>query len=190
MSLEPSSGEVAAAASPREAIERRIFVVRGLRVMLDRDLAGLYGVETGALVRAMKRNSERFPEDFAFRLSAEEWDNLRCQIGISSEAHGGRRFVPYVFTEQGVAMLSSVLRSRRAVAVNIEIMRTFVALRRVVEARDALRSKLDELEKHFESRLAEHDAQLARVFSVLRELVEPPPPPKKRAIGFTPPEGE
>jgi hypothetical protein len=112
MSLAPSSGEVAVAASSREAIERRILIIRGLRVMLDHDLADLYGVETGALVRAMKRNSERFPEDFAFQLSAEEWDNLRCQIGISSEAHGGRRFAPYVFTEQGVAMLSSVCESR------------------------------------------------------------------------------
>jgi len=190
MSLDPTSGGVGAAASPREAIERRIFVVHGLRVMLDRDLADLYGVETGALVRAMKRNSDRFPEDFAFQLSVEEWDNLRCQFGISSEAHGGRRFVPYVFTEQGVAMLSSVLRSGRAVAVNIEIMRTFVALRRVNDVRDALRCKLDELERHFESTLAEHDAQLAQVFSVLRQLVAPPPSPKKRAIGFTPPEGE
>jgi hypothetical protein len=177
-------------ASSREAIERRILIIRGLSVMLDSDLAELYGVETKALVRAMRRNRERFPEDFAFRLSVEEWENLRCQFGTSSEAHGGRRFVPYVFTEQGVAMLSSVLRSDRAVAVNIEIMRTFVALRRVVEARDALRSKLDELEKHFESRLAEHDAQLAQVFTALRELVAPPPLPKKRAIGFTPPEGE
>jgi hypothetical protein len=190
MSLEPSSGEIDAVASSRESIERRIFVVRGLCVMLDHDLADLYGVETGALVRAMKRNSARFPEDFAFQLRVEEWDNLRCQFGISSEAHGGRRFVPYVFTEQGVAMLSSVLRSKRAVAVNIEIMRTFVALRRVVEVRDALRRKLDELEKRFENKLAEHDAQLAQVFSVLRELVVPPPLPKKRAIGFTPPEGE
>jgi ORF6N domain. len=190
MSFERGSGEVAAAASSREAIERRILLIRGRRVMIDRNLAELYGVETGALVRAMKRNSERFPEDFAFQLSAEEWDNLRCQIGISSEAHGGRRFAPYVFTEQGVAMLSSVLRSKRAVAVNIEIMRTFVALRRVAEVRDALRSKLDELERHFESRLAEHDTQLAQVFSVLRELVTPPPVPKKRAIGFTPSEGE
>jgi hypothetical protein len=158
--------------------------------MLDSDLAELYGVETKALVRAMRRNRERFPEDFAFRLSVEEWDNLRCQFGTSSEGWGGRRYSPYAFTEQGVAMLSSVLRSERAVAVDIEIMRTFVALRRVVEVRDALRSRLDELEKHFESRLAEHDAQLAQVFAVLRELVAPPPLPKKRAIGVTPPEGE
>jgi len=106
MSLEPSSGEAVVVAPAREAIERRIFTVRGQRVMLDSNLAELYGVETGALVRAMKRNSERFPEDFAFQLSAEEWDNLRCQIGISSEAYGGRRYAPYVFTEQGVAMLS------------------------------------------------------------------------------------
>jgi hypothetical protein len=189
VSLEPSSEEVAAAASSREAIERRILVVRGLRVMIDSDLAELYGVETKALVRAMTRNRARFPEDFAFRLVPEEWEALRCQTGTSNEGRGGRRYAPYVFTEQGVAMLSSVLRSNRAIAVNIEIMRTFVALRRVVEVRDALRSKLDELEKHFESRLAEHDTQLAQVFSVLRKLVAPAPPPKKRAIGFTP-EGE
>ena len=93
MNLEPNSGDAASAVLSREAIERRILVIRGRRVMIDRNLAELYGVETGALVRAMKRNSERFPEDFAFQLSAEEWDNLRCQIGISSEAHGGRRFV-------------------------------------------------------------------------------------------------
>lgn len=158
--------------------------------MLDQDLADLYGVETKALVRAMTRNRARFPEDFAFRLALEEWETLRCQIGTSNEGRGGRRYAPYVFTEQGVAMLSSVLRSNRAVAVNIEIMRTFVALRRVVEVRDALRGKLDDLEKHFESKLAEHDAQLAQVFSALRELVAPPPISKKRAIGFTPPEGE
>ena len=108
----------------------------------------------------------------------------------SNKGRGGRRYPPYAFTEQGVAMLSSVLRSDRAVAVNIEIMRTFVALRRVVEVRDALRSKLDELEERFESRLAEHDTQLAQVFSVLRQLVAPPPPAKKRAVGFTPSEGE
>ena len=189
MSSELSSGEVAAAPSSREAIERRILIIRGLRVMLDRDLAGLYGVETKALVQAVKRNTRRFPEDFAFRLSAEETGILRSQFVTSSEGWGGRRYPPYAFTEQGVAMLSSVLRSERAVAVNIEIMRTFVAIRRGAEVRDALRGKLDELEKHFESRLAEHDTQLAQVFSVLRELVAPRVQ-KKRAIGFTPPEGE
>jgi hypothetical protein len=189
MSLEPSPSEGAATASSRETIERRILVVRGLRVMLDRDLAGLYGVETKALVQAVKRNARRFPEDFAFRLSVEETSVLRSQFVTSSEGWGGRRYPPYAFTEQGVAMLSSVLRSDRAIAANIEIMRTFVALRRVVDVRDALRRKLDELEKNFESRLAEHDAQLAQVFSVLRGLVAPPSPVKKRAIGFTPPEG-
>jgi len=109
MSLEPSSGEVAVAASSREAIERRILIIRGLRVMLDHDLADLYGVETKALVRAMTRNRARFPEDFAFRLAPEEWEALRCQIGTSNEGRGGRRYAPYVFIEQGVAMLSSVL---------------------------------------------------------------------------------
>ena len=141
-------------------------------------------------MQAVARNAARFPDDFAFRLSEEENRILRSQIVISRSSWGGRRYPPYAFTEQGVAMLSSVLRSDRAIAVNIEIVRTFVALRRVVDARESLLNRLDELEKHFESRLAEHDTQLAQVFAVLRELVAPPPLPKKRAIGFTPHEGE
>jgi len=105
MNLEPSSGEVPVAASSREVIERRIFVIRGLRVMLDHDLADLYGVETKALVRAMTRNRARFPEDFTFRLTPEEWATLRCQIGTSSEGRGGRRYAPNVFAEQVAATL-------------------------------------------------------------------------------------
>ena len=112
MSLEPSSGEVAAVASSREAIERRILIIRGLRVMLDHDLARLYGVETKALIQAVKRNARRFPPDFAFRLSAEENSFLRSQTVTSNEGRGGRRYPPYAFTEQGVAMLSSVCESR------------------------------------------------------------------------------
>jgi hypothetical protein len=112
------------------AVQGRILVIRDLQVMLDRDLAELYGAEPGALTRAVRRNKERFPDDFMFQLSTEEWGNLKRQSGISSSGHGGRRFAPYAFTEQGVAMLSSVLRSKRAIAVSIEIMRTFVEIRR------------------------------------------------------------
>lgn len=153
--------------------------------MLDADLAALYDVETKALVRAMKRNPDRFPTDFAFQLAAEEWESLRCQIGTSNEGRGGRRYLPYAFTEQGVAMLSSVLRSQRAIAVNIEIIRTFVALRRALAERDTLWRKLDELERRFASRLSEHDDQLRQIFSALRELISPPVP-KRRPLGFTP----
>jgi hypothetical protein len=113
MSTEPSSGEVAAVASPREAIERRIFVVRGLRVMLDHDLADLYGIETKALVRAMTRNRERFPEDFSFRLAPEEWETLRCQSGTSNEGRGGRQYAPCVFEELSALPVSAPRRTAR-----------------------------------------------------------------------------
>jgi hypothetical protein len=114
---------------PAERIDGAILLIRGQKVMLDSHLAGLYGVETRALVQAVQRNLERFPDDFMFRLTADEFDHLRSQFVISSPNRGGRRFAPYAFTEQGVAMLSSVLRSERAVQVNIEIMRAFVRLR-------------------------------------------------------------
>ena len=117
---------------PVERVERLIHLARGEKVLLDADLATLYGVETKVLNRAVKRNRSRFPQDFMFQLTAEEAANLRCQIGTSSSGYGGRRYLPYVFTEQGVAMLSNVLRSERAVQVNVAIMRTFVNLRRVL----------------------------------------------------------
>ena len=119
---------------PAERIERAILLIRGHKVLLDSDLAGLYDVETKSLVRAVKRNIERFPSDFMFQLAADEFDRLRCQFGTSNTGvgRGGRRYRPYAFTEQGVAMLSSVLRSPRAVAVNIEIMRAFVRLRQML----------------------------------------------------------
>jgi hypothetical protein len=129
-------------------IAKLIYLVRGHRVLLDSDLANLYGVETGALVRAMHRNAERFPEDFVLQLSEEEV--LRCQIGISRGRHGGRRYLPYAFTEQGVAMLSSVLRSERAVQVNVEIMRAFVRLRQLVSTNAELARKMDELERKYD----------------------------------------
>jgi len=159
---------------PLERIEKCILLIRGEKVMLDRDLAELYGVATKVLIRAITRNINRFPVDFMFRLTQEEFDNLRFHFGTSS--WGGRRYRPYVFTEQGVAMLSSVLRSRRAVQVNIEIMRTFVKLRMMLASNRELAEKLDELEKKY-------DKQFAVVFEAIRKLMEPPDSPKKR-IGF------
>jgi hypothetical protein len=156
-------------------IEQAILVIRGHRVMLDADLAALYGVETGALVRAVKRNAYRFPEDFMFQLTSQEFEILRCQFGISS-SWGGRRHPPYAFTEQGVAMLSSVLRSKRAAQVNVEIMRAFVRLRRILADNAGLARRLDELEKKY-------DVQFKAVFDAIRGLMQPPEPKKKR-IGF------
>lgn len=156
---------------PVERIAARIYVIRGESVMLDADLAELYGVETGALVRAMKRNLDRFPGDFAFQLSKEQFDDLRSQIGISS--WGGRRYAPYAFTEQGVAMLSGVLRSKRAVAVNVAIMRTFVRLRRMLASNEELARKV-----------AQHDQEIGILFEHIQALLEPPEPETKRPIGF------
>jgi hypothetical protein len=171
------------------AIEKRIFVVRGRRVMLDEDLADLYGVETKRLVEQVKRNLERFPEDFMCQLSKQEAEALRSQIATSKTGRGGRRYSPYVFTEQGVAMLSSVLRSKRAIAVNIEIMRAFVELRRVASSFAVLQERLETLEQEMAGRLDQHDEQLAQIFKVLHQLITPPRRPK-RPIGFRVPEDD
>jgi hypothetical protein len=160
---------------PPERIERSILLIRGHKVMLSTDLAELYGVEPRILVQAVKRNINRFPEDFMFQLSKEEFSNLKSQIVISSWG-GLRRAAPYAFTEQGVAMLSSVLRSKRAVQVNIEIMRAFVRLRRILASHADLARKLDSLEKKY-------DTQFKVVFDAIRELMKPPET-KKRPIGF------
>lgn len=160
---------------PLERIQRAIVRLRGLNVMLDADLAALYGVETKALVRAVKRNRDRFPDDFMFQLSADEFADLRRQSGTSSP-WGGRRYRPYAFTEQGVAMLSSVLRSPGAVRANIEIMRAFVRLRQMLASNAELAQRLDALEKRY-------DGQFTAVFQALRELMAPPPGPSKE-IGF------
>lgn len=165
------------------AVEKRIFVIRERQVMLDEDLADLYGVETKRLVEQVKRNEERFPEDFMFQLNKEEEKALRSQIATSNTGRGGRRYAPYVFTEQGVAMLSSVLRSKTAIAVNIEIMRTFVELRRVAISYAALQKRLDELEQEMRQRLDQHDEQLAQIFEALHQLISPPERPK-RPVGF------
>lgn len=177
---------------PVERIEAAILKLRGQRVLIDSDLAVFYGVETKALVRAVKRNIERFPSDFMFQLTKGEFDALRRRIGTSNlksqtgaSSWGGRRYRPYAFTEQGVAMLSSVLRSKRAVRVNIQIMRAFVRLRRVLAVSAELARRLDELEK----RVGDHDQQFVAVIQAIRELMEPPPAPRARRIGFRP-EGE
>ena len=151
-----------------ERIERAILVIRGQKVMLDSDLAALYGVETGHLNRAVARNAARFPSDFMFQLSEEEVEILKCQFGISSSGWGGRRrSLPYAFTEQGVAMLSSVLRSPQAVSVNIEIMRAFVRLRHWAATNAELARRIDELEKKY-------DGQFTVIFDALRKLTAPP----------------
>jgi hypothetical protein len=156
-------------------VERRIFLVRGQKVMLDADLARLYGVTTGNLNKAVKRNQARFPGDFMFQLTENETESLIFQSG-RSKGRGGRRHRPYAFTEQGVAMLSSVLNSERAVQVNIAIMRTFVRLREMLLSNTELARKLAALENKY-------DAQFKVVFDAIRELMLPPSPPK-RQIGF------
>ena len=175
--------------SPEE-LAQLVFAVRGEKVMFDVDLAKLYGVTTKALNQAMSRNKARFPKDFAFRLSRDEFDNLRSQIVTTSQRRPAiwsqivttsqrrRRAdaLPFAFTEQGVAMLSSVLRSTRAVEVNIAIMRTFVQLRRLMDSNRDLARKIDALEKKY-------DEQFATVFAAIKQLIAPPAP-AKRQIGF------
>jgi hypothetical protein len=160
---------------PIDRIERAILVLRGHKVILDADLAVLYGVETKALNRAVKRNLERFPADFMFQIAPGEAAILRCHSGASSSP-GGRRYLPYAFTEQGVAMLSSVLRSPRAVQVSIDIMRAFVHLRRLLQSNAELARKLARLEQKV-------DAQFKIVFDTIRGLLGPPMKPRGR-IGF------
>jgi hypothetical protein len=160
-----------------EVVERLIFVVRGQKVMIDSDLARMYGVDTGALNRAVKRNRSRFPVDFMFQLTRPEAANLRCQIGISR--YGGRRYLPFVFTEQGIAMLSSVLNSERAVQVNIAVIRVFVRLRQALATNRALTRKLAALERH----VAGHDEAIHNLFEAIRAMLAGPPASKK-LIGF------
>lgn len=169
---------------PLEDIEERIFLIRNQKVMLSFDLAELYGVEPRVLVQAVKRNIERFPEDFMFQLSRQEFGDLKSQIVISSWG-GIRRATPYAFTEQGVAMLSGVLKSPRAVKVNVEIMRAFVRLRRLLSSNEELSRKLDALEKKY-------DTQFRLVFDAIRQLmmVEEPRKTKSRNIGFRTGEGK
>jgi hypothetical protein len=162
---------------PVETIEKKILLIRDEKVMLDSDLAILYGVETREIVQAVKRSIGRFPDDFMFQLTTEEFDLLRSQTVISNPiGRGGRRYLPYAFTEQGVAMLSSVLKSERAINVNIEIMRSFINLRRLLSSNVELARKLAALEKKY-------DLQFKAVFDAIRQLMVPVTKPKKQ-IGF------
>jgi len=171
---------------PLVEIDRSIYLVRGERVLLDKDLAYLYGIETRILNQAVRRNLERFPEDFMVQLTENETGViLRSQIvdttSADADGRGGRRYRAYAFTEQGVAMLSSVLNSPRAIAVNIEIMRAFVRLRQLIASHADLARKLDALEQKYEH----HDHQFKIVFDAIRELMTPPTPEeKRREIGF------
>jgi hypothetical protein len=160
------------------SIEQSILLLRGRRVLLDSTLAHLYGVQTKVLVQAVKRNRVRFPSDFLIKLTNHEVTNLRSQFVTSS--WGGRRYSPLAFTEQGVAMLSSVLNSPRAIRVNIEIMRTFVRLRQMISTNKELARKLDELER----KVSTHDKAIAGLIAAIRELATPAPPRPARRIGF------
>ena len=164
---------------PLERIERSILLIRGHKVMLSTELANLYHVEPRALIQAVRRNAGRFPADFMFQLTSQEFENLRLQFATSS--WGGRRYRPYAFTEQGVAMLSSILKSKRAIQVNIAIMRAFVRLRELLATHKDLARKLAAMEKKY-------DAQFKVVFDAIRNLMTPAPLPPKQKIGFVPPE--
>ena len=166
---------------PVERITSKIFLLRGEKILIDRDLAELYGVEVKQLNRAVRRNLERFPVDFMLKLNKEETENLRCQIGTSS--WGGRRYLPLAFTEQGVAMLSSVLNSERAVQVNIAIMRAFVQMRKFLQSSDALAKKFNELEKETKKRFAKQQEQIKIIFDAIKELMIEKEKPKSK-IGF------
>lgn len=171
--------------APAELIERRIHIIRGLRVMPDSDLADLYGVETRVLNQSVQRNPEWFPEDFTFQLTPQEFAALKSQTVTSNEGRGGRRKLPWAFTEHGIAMLSSVLNSQTAVRVNIQIIRTFVRLRRLLSTPGELVSQLQQLAETVQL----HDRQIKAITDVLTKMMEPPPePPKKGRIGFQPSE--
>ncbi len=163
---------------PVERIEKAILVIRGQKVMLDRDLAELYGVETKQLKRAVRRNRSRFPSDFMFELTKEEQGSLRCHFGTLKRGQHSK-YREIAFTEQGVAMLSSILRSGRAIEVNIAIMRVFVRLQEMMATHKELATMLKELE----GRIQQHDEQIVAIFEAIRQLMTPPETPRKR-IGF------
>jgi hypothetical protein len=168
-----------------EDVVRAIVEIRGCRVLLDEDLAALYGVATKALLQAVRRNRERFPHDFLLELTDEEWAALRSQ-SVTLDAGRGkhRKYKPFAFTEQGVAMLSSVLRSPRAIAVDVQIMRAFVRMRQLLSSNQELATRLIELESRLDKKLVVHDEAIAAILSAIRELLQPPAS-KSRGIGFT-----
>lgn len=164
---------------PAERIEPSIWLIRGQKVVLDSDLATLYGVETFYLNKAVKRNVDRFPEDFMFQLTEQEVKALTFQIGIS-KGRGGRRTLPYAFTEQGIAMLSGVLNSKRAIEVNIAIMRAFVKMRELMQSQEVVHREIQALKRKYK----DHDEKINAIFLMIDEIIAPPLPAKKRRIGF------
>jgi len=165
-----------------EQIQERIYEIRGQNVMLDSDLSALYGVELRSLNQAVKRNIGRFPPDFMFQLTNDEWDSLRSQNVISKNNRGGRRYTPYVFTEQGVSMLSSVINSERAIEMNINIMRTFVKLRQYLFSKNDTNVQIAELRKLLMLYMEKNDKRVNEVIIAINNLIEQPPKPK--TIGF------
>ena len=170
-------------------LETLIYEIRGQRVMLDSDLARIYGVETKSLNRSVKRNRGRFPRDFVFQVSSHEWKNLRCQIGTSSSMHGGRRGRPYAFTEHGAIMAANVLNSPRAVQMSVFVVRAFLKMRALLGDKRDLAQKLASLEKELKKRLDVHAAVIVTILQRVMDIIDPPalpaPPPKPR-IGFNP----
>lgn len=162
-----------------DTIAQRILEIRGQRVMLDEDLAVLYGVETGDMIQAVKRNKERFPDDLMFQLSNEEWVSLKSQIVIPKKGRGGRRFAPYAFTEHGALMLSSVLRSSRAIEISLMIVRAFVWMRQAIPAYKELAEKVAELE----NAIGKHDSAINTIVQTLQQMIVPPDKPQRK-IGF------
>ena len=162
---------------PQERIENKILIIRKTKVMLDKDIAGLYGVETRALNQAVRRNIERFPKDFMFQLTKEEMRNWKSQIVITKKGKMGLRRRPYAFTEQGVAMLSSVLNSKRAIQVNIQIMRAFIRLKQIALSHKTLQKKIDAMERKY-------DRKFKIIFVAIRQLLEPPKKEGDKTIGF------
>ena len=162
---------------PQDMIQNKIFIIRGKKVMFDKDLAGLYGVTTSALIQAVKRNSQRFPMDFIFQLNQQELNSLKSHFVIS-KGRGGTRKCPYAFTEHGILMLSSVLNSNKAIEVNIQIMRTFTKLRELMLVHKDLRQKIEEMERKY-------DSQFQSVFNAIKRLIDPPVKKPKIPFGFT-----
>ena len=169
---------------PVERIETKILLIRGQKVIVDQDLAALYGVETRRLNEQVRRNLERFPEDFVFQLTDEEYAALMSQFATSKPGRGGRRKLPLVFTEHGAIMAAAVLNSARATEVSVYVVRAFVKLRELLATHKELAKRLDELEARIENKLAAHDHAIADILDAIRELMKPAEPSKKRRIGF------
>jgi len=169
---------------PLERIESVIYVIRGQKIILDQDLAALYGAETKQLNRAVSRNKERFPEAFAFQLTNEEWNSLRCQIGTSNAGRGGRRYLPFVFTEHGVVMAANILKSKRAIWVSIEIARAFIRMRQIMTSHREMGKELVELKSFLLKHSNQTNREFKRIWNAIEKLAEPHNGKEQRKIGF------